>query len=191
MLLAGWFSLSTATVAVWLREIGAGITLRALRTYQTSVGPVVSVSAVFPTPSVEEFTVSPLLAERKRRPIVAPHAPSPRYASGALQRNADLRVLAAGPDGDRLPVWAADAKRDRAVWTGTPSRPLRWAGDEAAGLGSTGNFSVTGLVRYLYGLAGAAEPPGAATARVVTREGRSLADLAGTGTNRTSTTSSP
>ncbi len=56
--------------------MGVDITLRAMRAYRTGAGPVISVSAVYPTPSVEEFTVFLLLAERKRgkRLTVAPPA---------------------------------------------------------------------------------------------------------------------
>ncbi len=63
-------------------------------------------------------------------------------------------------------------------------RPLRWEGEDADGVHSSGNFSVTGLVKYLYGLAQAAPPAGAATQLVVTLQGESLAALAGTGTGR-------
>ncbi len=186
VLLAGGFSPSTTAVAVWLRQMGVDITLRALRAYRTDAGPVVSVSAVYPTPSVEEFTVSPLLAERKReeadrRATRAEPAVRQLIGSGELPSGTNLRVLPAGPDADTFAAWAAEANRDRAVWAATPSRPLRWAGDEATELGSGGNFTVTGLVRYLYKLAGAATPAGAATSLVVTDDGHSLAELAGTG----------
>lgn len=66
VLMAGGFSPSTTAVAVWLRQMGIDVTMRAVRAYRTAAGPVFSVSAVYPTPSVEQFTVSPLLAERKR-----------------------------------------------------------------------------------------------------------------------------
>lgn len=186
VLLAGGFSPSTTAVAVWLRQMGVDITLRALRAYRTGAGPVVSVSAVYPTPLVEEFTVSPLLAERKkeeadRRAARAEPAVRQLIASNALEPGTELRVLPSGPDADTFAVWVAEGDRDRVVWAGTPSRPLRWAGEDAGGLEATGNFSVTGMVRYLYTQAGAAVPPGAATSLVVTDDGRSLAELAGTG----------
>src|SRR4051794_18666105 len=142
VLLAGGFSPSTTAVAVWLRQMGVDITLRALRAYRTSAGPVVSVSAVYPTPSVEEFTVSPLLAERKReeadrRAARAEPAVRQLIATGALEPGAQLRVLPVGPDADTFATWAAEGQRDRVIWAGTPSRPLRWAGEDAAGLEAT------------------------------------------------------
>jgi hypothetical protein len=60
-------------------------------------------------------------------------------ASGVLETGAELRVLPAGPDADTFAAWAAEGNRDRVVWAGTPSRPLRWAGEEAAELEATGN----------------------------------------------------
>lgn len=186
VLLAGGFTPSTTAVAVWLRDMGVDITLRAIRAYSTGAGPVISVSAVYPTPSVEEFTVSPLLAERKREEAdrrAARSEPAVRQllASGALKPGTELRVLPAGPDADTFAAWAAKGGRDRVRWVGAPSKPLRWAGEDADALHATGNFSVTGMVRYLYTQAGAAEPPGAATGVVVTADGHSLAELAGTG----------
>ena len=188
VLLAGGFSQSTTSVVVWLRKLGLDISLRILRAYRTpSGGPVISISAVYPPPSVEEFAVSPLLADRKRaeedkRATRAEPAVRQLVASGVLGPGTRLRVLPAGPDEATFAIWAADGNRDQAVWTNTPNLPLRWSGDEAEQLRATGNFSVTGLVRYLYRQAGAAEPPGAATSLVVTDDGRSLAELAGTGT---------
>lgn len=187
VLLAAGFTPSTTAVAVWLREMGVDISLRAVGAYRTDGGPVVSVAAVYPTPAVEEFTVSPLLAMRKREEDVrraARQEPAVRQliAGGTLEPGTELTVLAVGPDAARFAEWAATAGRDRAVWTGTPHRPLRWSGDEAAELGATGNFTVTGLVKYLYQQAQAAIPAGAATQLVATTEGQTLAALAGTGT---------
>ena len=186
VLLAGGFTPSTTAVAVWLREMGVDITLRAIRASSTGAGPVISVSAVYPTSSVEEFTVSPLLAERKREEAdrrAARSEPAVRQllASGALDPGTELRVVAAGADADTFAAWSAKGHRDRVIWAGTPTKPLRWAGEDAEALHATGNFSVTGMVRYLYTQAGAAEPPGAATGVVVTADGHSLAELAGTG----------
>jgi alkylated DNA nucleotide flippase Atl1 len=186
VLLAGGFTPATTAVAVWLRQMGVDITLRAVRAYATEAGPVVSVSAVYPTPSVEEFTVSPLLAGRKReeadrRAARAEPAVRQLLTSGALDPGAELRILAAGPDADTFAAWATVGDRNKAVWAGTPSRPLRWASEDAGELQATGNFSVTGLVHWLYKQAGAATPAGAATQLVVTADGRSLAELAGTG----------
>lgn len=83
VLLAGGFIPSTTTaVAVWLREMGVDITLRAVSLAPTRPTVVVSVAAVYPTPGVEEFTVSPLLAERKRDEDVRRAArQEPRYAN--------------------------------------------------------------------------------------------------------------
>jgi alkylated DNA nucleotide flippase Atl1 len=185
VLLAGGFSTSTTAVAVWLREMGVEITLRAVRAYETATGPVVSVSAVYPTPSVEEFTVSPLLAERKReeadrRAARAEPAVRQLVASGVLEPGTELHVLPAGPDGAAFERWVSEGDRNRVTWTGTSGRPLRWASEEAEGPQQKGNFSVTGLVRHLYELAGAAAPAGAATGLVATADGRTLAELAGT-----------
>lgn len=164
--------------------MGVEISLRELRAYATDAGPFVSVSQLYPTPAVEKFTVSPLLAERRRdeevrRAARAEPAVRQLLASVALQPGTELTVRAAGPDAAVFAEWAATAARDRVVWTGTPSRPLRWAGDEAAELQSSGSFSVTGLVRHLYQQAQAAVPAGAATQLVVTGDGKTLAELAG------------
>ncbi|WP_406631243.1 hypothetical protein [Amycolatopsis sp. WGS_07] len=186
VLLAGGFTASTTAVAVWLREMGIDISLRTINAYQTAGGPVVSVGALYPMPEVEEFTVSPLLAQRQRDEDVrraARQEPAVRQliASDTLQPGTELRVLAGGPDAARFAEWAASADRDRAIWTGTPVKPLRWAGTEAAEWGATGSFTVTGLVKYLYKEAQSAVPAGAATQLVATPDGESLAALAGTG----------
>ncbi|MGW4527617.1 hypothetical protein [Amycolatopsis sp. NPDC004378] len=189
VLLAGGFTPSTTAVAVWLREMGVDITLRAVSAYQAGGGPVISVSAVYPVPEVEEFTVSPLLAKRKRdederRGSRPEPAVRQLVASGALEPGTELIVLAAGPDAGQFAAWAATARRDRAVWAGTPTRPLRWSGTEAADWGASGNFTVTGLVKYLYKQAQAAVPAGAATEVVATADGQTLAGLAGTGAGK-------
>lgn len=186
VLMAGGFTPSTTAVAVWLRHMGIDVTLRSVRAYNTDAGPVISVSAIYPTPSVEQFTVSPLVAERKRaederRAARSEPAVRQLLASGAIAVGTELTVLPAGPDADVFSAWARDGRRDRAVWAGTASRPLRWEGEDADGSPTAGNFSVTGLVRYLYTLAGAAVPAGAATQLVATADGATLAELAGTG----------
>ncbi|MGH2868824.1 MAG: DNA-binding protein [Solirubrobacteraceae bacterium] len=186
VLLAGGFTPSTTAVAVWLREMGVDIALRAVSGYQTGGGPVISVAPVYPTPAVEEFTVSPLLAQRKRDDDVrraARQEPAVRQliARGILEPGTGLIVLAGGPDAAQFKKWGATADRDRAVWTGTTSRPLRWSGKEADELGATGNFTVTGLIKFLYQQAQAAVPAGAATQLVATADGQTLAELAGTG----------
>lgn len=185
VLLAGGFTASTTAVAVWLREMGIDISLRTVSAYQTGGRPVVSVSALYPTPTIEEFTVSPLLAKRQRDEDVrraARQEPAVRQliASDILTPGTELRVLAGGPDAAQFAEWAAVAHRDRAVWTGTASRPLRWTGTEAAEWRATNNFTVTGLVKYLYKQAQAAVPAGAATQLVSTLDGQTLAALAGT-----------
>jgi hypothetical protein len=77
VLLAGSFSPSTTAVAVWLRHMGVDITLRALRAYRTGSGPVFSVSAVYPTPSVEgSWCHRRWPSGSRRRPTGAPPAPS-------------------------------------------------------------------------------------------------------------------
>jgi len=188
VLLAGGFTSSTTSVAVWLREMGVDITLRSVSAYRTDAGPIISVTAVYPTPAVEEFTVSPLLAERKRDEAVrraARQEPAVRQlvTSGVLEPGSALKVLAAGPDAAQFDAWAAKFDRNCAVWTGTASRPVRWSGKEAAALNSTGNFSVTGLVKFLYQQAKAAVPAGAATQLIVTADSQTLAELAGTGSS--------
>lgn len=186
VLMAGDFTPSTTAVAVWLRHMGVDVTLRAVRAYRTDAGPVISVSAIYPTPSVEQFTVSPLVAQRKRaedekRAARAEPAVRQLLATGALATGTELTVLPGGPDAELFANWARETGRDRAVWSGTASRPLRWEGEDADGSPIAGNFSVTGLVRYLYTLAGAAVPAGAATQLVATADGETLAELAGTG----------
>ncbi len=185
VLLAGGFSPSTTAVAVWLREMGVEITLRTIRAYRTEHGPVVSVSALYPTPAVEEFTVSPLLAERRRDEQVRragrrERAVAQIIAAGTLTAGQALTVRAAGPDAARFARWAETGQRDQVTWTGQASRPLRWVADEAAEA-DVPDASVTAMVVRLYELAEAGVPGGAATGLVVTEDGISLAELAGTG----------
>lgn len=181
VLLASSFAPSTTAVAVWLRDMGVDITLRTIAAFQTNNGPIISTQPLYPTPTVEEFTVSPAMAERRRENIARRSARTDSTASQLAQSRvilagSVLTIRAAGPDSNRFRRWAKRRQRDRVIWTGAAARPLRWVSPDAAP-GATGNFTVTGMVSFLYRLAQAELPAVPADHLILTDGGRSLADL--------------
>lgn len=181
VLLAGSFTQSTTAVAVWLRDMGVDISLRTIAAFQTAGGPIVSTQPLYPTPAVEDFTVSPAMAERKRenaarRSSRTDSAVSRLAESQVIPVGSILTVQAAGPDSARFRRWSKRRRRDQVIWTGAVTRPLRWASPDAAP-GATGNFTVTGMTSFLYRLAGAELPTAPADQLILASDGRSLADL--------------
>lgn len=63
VLLASDYPPTTAATAVWLREMGIDITLMQYRAYRTGSEISISVSQLYPIPSIEDFTISPRQAE--------------------------------------------------------------------------------------------------------------------------------
>jgi hypothetical protein len=63
VLLASDYPPTTSATAVWLSEMGIDITLMQYRAYRTGEEISVSVSQLYPVPTVEDFTISPRQAE--------------------------------------------------------------------------------------------------------------------------------
>ena len=66
VLVAGSFPSNVTATTVWLTEMGLDITLIRVQGYRTPSGVIVTVSQHYPVADVEEFTVAPTRAARKK-----------------------------------------------------------------------------------------------------------------------------
>lgn len=151
VLLASEYPPTTAATAVWLREMGIDITLMQYRAYRTGGEIAVSVSQLFPIPSIEDFTISPRQAEvraveetrRKRQDVgtVAKIIDGKLLADGTqlwlrpYGINQDLRSL--------IDAWIAkDPRRGVAAWQNDEKAPLVWQPDG-------GSYTPSGLAALI------------------------------------------
>lgn len=103
VLVAGSFRSTTTASVVWLNEMGLDIRLVQVRAYRAGEELVVTASAIYPPPSVEDFAISPR---------------SPRRDLGREQReqrrelSVVKRLVAAGtiPDGTRLKFQVGESR---------------------------------------------------------------------------------
>lgn len=139
VLVASAYPPTTVATAVWLREMGVDITLMQYRAYRTGQEIAISVSQLYPVPSVEDFTISPRQAEVKavedkvkRRQDVS--TVSKLIAAKLLPDGTTLtlRLYGVNPElRDQVEIWLSlDPRRRNAVWTNNnAAAPLRWAAD--------------------------------------------------------------
>jgi hypothetical protein len=152
VLLAGDYPPVVTATAVWLSEMGLDFTLMRFQTYRTEHEIVLTVSQLFPVPDVEDFTVSPRVAEARS---VEESKTKAREAS-TVKRLVDARTLADGTAlrlvvrsdvnvqmRDAIEAWIAeDATREWATWRNDVAAPLIWKHDG-------GKYTPTGLARHI------------------------------------------
>ncbi len=180
VLLASAYPPTTAATAVWLREMGIDITLMQYRAYRTGQEIAISVSQLYPVPSVEDFTISPRQAEVKavedkvrRRQDVS--TVSKIIAAKLLTAGTQLTLRLYGVNAelrDQLEAWLSlDPKRRHALWTNHDATPLRWAADG-------GDYSPTALARLVLREATGVDRAIRGTDWWVDADDRSLVELA-------------
>jgi len=186
VLVAGSFTPATTSTVVWLTEQGLDISLQRVQAYRLGSGEIaVTVSQLFPVRDVAEFMVSPMREEAR--------VAKERQRTGT-ERNAVERLITSEelPDGARLALspttelssdnreriaeWVAeDPARGQATWYNDPTGPIEWGADGQ-------RYRPSSLVKLLVEQATDLRGRGFAGPRWWRSEdGRSLADIAGTG----------
>ena len=180
VLLASDYPETTAATAVWLSEMGIDITLMQYRAYRTGSEISISVSQLYPVPTVEEFMFSPRQAEvraveetRRRRADIGTVAKL--VAAGTLNEGAELIVRPYGINQDlrdQVESWLGeDAARRSASWRNDEAAPILWLGDGNA-------YSPTAAARLILREATGVDRSMRGGDWWVDSEGRSLVDLA-------------
>jgi hypothetical protein len=164
LLLASEYPPTTIATAVWLREMGIDMTLMQYRAYRTGQEVSISVSQLYPIPSVEDFTISPRQAEvraveetRRRRQDVGTVAKI--IAAGLLEDGAPLTVRPYGINRDLrepLEAWLDERpERRTATWQSDEKAPLLWGADRQTytptGLAKKMLSDTTGIERAIRG----------------------------------------
>lgn len=135
VLLASDYPPTTAATAVWLSEMGIDITLMQYHAYRTGEEISVSVSQLYPVPTVEDFTISPRQAEvraaedkGRRRQDVGTVAKI--VSTGLLEDGTPLVLRPYGINAalrEQLDAWLdEDPRRRRARWTNEEAHPITW-----------------------------------------------------------------
>ena len=138
VLIAASFSTQVTTSAVWLSEMGIGISLIEFNAYRTEHDTVLTVSQTWPIPDVEDFTVSPREVERRATDELVKdrretNAVITLVASKTIANDTQLTL-----EVNALPVKARDGvaawikentERGQASWRNEGPRPLVWAAD--------------------------------------------------------------
>ena len=151
ILMAASFPPQVTASAVWLWEMGIGVSLIEFHAHRTEHDIVLTVSQTWPIPDVEDFTVSPRQVElrsadervRTRREA---NAVTTLVGDGTIDDGAPLTIeVGAFPPRlrEQVGVWVAgDPRRGQAVWRNDPREPLVWALDGEA-------WSPTGLAKEI------------------------------------------
>ncbi|MET9818233.1 DNA-binding protein [Streptomyces sp. NPDC006355] len=159
VIIAADFSKQVTHTVVWLSEMNLDIDLVQVGLWKVEGHLVVGFTKVYPTPEVEEFTLTPARVEAK--------AAARKLEERSRARNAAHILIAVGllPDGTRLRLtprhgapqairevilaWASeDGSRATAAWNNNTGKPLTWDADgkpyTPAGLANHIFKSVTG-----------------------------------------------
>lgn len=68
VLIASAFPYRVTSTVVWLNEMGLDMTLVRVQAYRTEQEIVITASQLYPTPTVEDFTIAPVRASTRRQP---------------------------------------------------------------------------------------------------------------------------
>jgi len=164
VLLASGYPPTTSAAAVWLSEMGIAITLMQYRAYRTGTEISISVSQLYPIPSIEDFTITPRQAEVR----AAKETTERRQEVGTVARIVDAEILDDGAElamrpyavnadlREQLAVWLEeDPSRGQARWFNDEKTPIEWAFDHQrytpTTLGKIALRQATGVERALRG----------------------------------------
>ncbi len=154
VIIAADFPKQVTHSVVWLSEMGIDIDLVQVGLWRVEGHIVAGFTKVYPTPEVEEFTLTPTRVEGE--------AAAKKLQERSRSRNAVHVLVGAGllPDGTRLLMtprhgvteairaeiraWVAqDTGRAAATWTNDTAKPLVWDADGAS-------YSPTGLANHIF-----------------------------------------
>lgn len=177
---AGEFPPVVTATAVWLTEMGLDLKLVRIQAYRTEHETVVTVSQLFPPQDMEEFIVSPRVAEVKaieeRRERQRDVTTTQRLVQAKLL--ADGALLRLRPEGvnqdvrGRIDAWLqGDPRRGQARWVNEPGTPLIWEADGQ-------RYSPSGLAGLIVQQAAGIERSIRGGDWWVTEDGRDLVELA-------------
>lgn len=184
VLIAGDFPPVVTATTVWLNEMGLDVTLMKYQAYRTETETLLSVSQLYPIPTVEDFTVSPRQAEvraqvetkKRTQDIVAVRR---LVEAGTLEDGTVLRLrsrtevnpeVRAAIDG-----WVEeDPARGAARWQNKASAPLIWQAD--------GNeYTPSGLVKQIISVTSGIDRSVQGTKWWVDEDGHDLVELSASG----------
>ena len=170
----------TATVVFLHQRLGLDIRLVQFQAYRTGAEVLLSVSQHYPPPGIEDFVLTPEVAEAKKAKEAKVHRGSEDallqrlVASSVVALGAELTFeVPAGEDFDVVTEWLlSESARGCAVWSGEMPAPLTWQVDGK-------RYSPTALARLIVERAsgGVVDLDGASC--WVDSEGESLRVLAG------------
>ncbi|MFB7945611.1 MGMT family protein [Kitasatospora phosalacinea] len=154
VVIAADFPKQVTHTVVWLSEMNLDIALVQVTLWQVEGHLVAGFATVYPTPEVEEFTLTPARLETEA--VV-----KKIKARSQKQRAVDV-IIKAGllPDGTRMRMvprhgvpdaireqittWAAEEdSRGTAMWVNSTAKPLTWAADGE-------RYSATGLAEHVF-----------------------------------------
>jgi len=184
VLLAGEYPPVVTATTVWLNEMGLDVTLMKYQAYRTETETLLSVSQLYPVPTVEEFTVSPRQAEvraqvetKKRTQDTS--AVRRLVDAGTLEDGTVLRLRSRTEVNPEvrgvIDDWVLeDPQRGEAKWQNKASAPLIWQVD--------GNeYSPSGLIRHIISVTSGIDRSVQGTKWWVDADGHDLVELSATG----------
>ncbi len=137
-MLAGEYPPTVTATAVWLSEMGLDFTLALVQAYRTPQEVAITVSQLYPVPSIEDFMVTPRQAEvkaveekRQRQHDVT--TTNRLVQAKILEDEAALRLRPEGVNSEvraKIDEWVLqDPRRERARWFNQKGEPLVWEAD--------------------------------------------------------------
>ncbi len=184
VLVAGEFPAVVTATTVWLNEMGIDVTLMKYQAYRTDSETLLSVSQLYPVPTVEDFTVSPRQAEVRAQAETKKRTQDTSAVrrlidAGTIEDGTVLRLRTRTEVNaevrDAIDAWIAeDAKRGEVHWQNKPTAPLIWQydGDE---------YTPSGLVKKIISLTSGIDRSVQGTKWFIDGEGHDLVDLSASG----------
>lgn len=152
VLLAGEYPPVVTATTVWLSEMGLDVTLMKYQAYRTETQTLLSVSQLYPVPTVEDFTVSPRRAEVRAQAETKKRTQDTsavrRLVDGGTLEDGTPLLLRSRTEVNQevrqaIDGWVAeDAKRGQVKWQNKASAPLVWEFDG-------GEYTPSGLIRHI------------------------------------------
>lgn len=184
VLVAGEFPPVVTATTVWLNEMGVDVTLMKYQAYRTDTETLLSVSQLYPVPTVEDFTVSPRQAEARaqadtKKRTQDTSAVRRLVEAGAIEDGATFRLRTRTEVNaevrEAIDAWLdEDAARATVHWQNKAAAPLVWDFDGA-------EYTPSGLVKKVIHLTSGIDRSVQGTKWFIDSEGRDLVELSASG----------
>jgi alkylated DNA nucleotide flippase Atl1 len=154
VVIAADFPKQVTHTVVWLSEMNLDIDLIQVSLWKVEGHLVAGFTKVYPTPEVEEFTLTPArmktqtVAEEIKEKSQGQRAVHVLVGAGLLPDGTRMRLVprhgVTEPIRARINTWATEADdRATAVWTNNTAKPLTWKADGE-------RYSATGLAEHVF-----------------------------------------